>query len=58
MSADLMKNLSIEISGSVSDPSLTYFDLVQHSNDQKYINLEKDHFLVDPRYSLSLDEII
>ena len=58
MNVDLVKYLSEVIRGNISDPSLTHFDTTQKAYDQKDKDPAKDHFLVDSRYSLGLDEII
>lgn len=58
MNVDLVKYLSAVIRGNLSDPIVTDFDVAQNSYVQKDQDLAKDHFLVDSKYSLELDEII
>jgi hypothetical protein len=58
MNVDLVKYLSAVIWGNLSDPSLTHFGMTGKVDDQKGKDPVKDHFLVDSRYSLRLDEII
>lgn len=58
MNVDLVKYLSGVIRGNLSDPSLTHLGMTQKVHDQKEKDSAKDHFLVDSRYSLGLDEII
>jgi hypothetical protein len=58
MNVDLVKYLSAVIRGNLSDPSVNHFGMIQQADDQKGKDPAKDHFLVDSRYSLALDEII
>ena len=58
MNVDLVKYLSAVIRGNLSDPSVAYLGMTQQADDEKGRDPAKDHFLVDSRYSLALDEII
>jgi hypothetical protein len=58
MNVDLVKYLSAVIRGNLSDPSVTHFGMTGQVDDQKGKDSVKDHFLVDSRYSLRLDEVI
>ena len=58
MNVDLVKYLSAVIRGNLSDPSVTHFGRTGQIDDQKGKDPAIDHFLVDTRYSLGLDEII
>lgn len=58
MNLDLAKYLSAVIRGNANDPLLTNLGVSQRCHDQKDKDPAKDHFLVDSRYSLRLDEII
>jgi hypothetical protein len=58
MNVDLVKYLSAVIRGNLSDPSVTHLGMTGQADDQKGKDPAKDHFLVDTRYSLRLDEVI
>ena len=58
MNPDLVKYLSSVMRGEASPQSDTQLASSQFCSHQQFDDLVKDHFLVDARFALGLDEII
>jgi hypothetical protein len=58
MTPGLIKYLSSVMRGVSSSQQDTQFSISQNSNDEQCHDLVKNHFLVDSKFALSLDEVI